>query len=99
MHHSQGKWYPGEPLPRWALNCYWRGRQTGLAQSGTAGRSIPAGSANDASAKRFIDRLARRLGISACHAQAGYETAGTICGKRVLPDNVDVFDSKLKSKA
>jgi uncharacterized protein (DUF2126 family) len=61
-HHGQGKWYPGEPLPRWALGLYWR--RDGVAIWRGGGGRAPEG----ADAREFIHRLARRLGVDPAFA-------------------------------
>jgi len=37
-HFGQGKWYPGEQLPRWSLNLYWRLDGTRVGRSGAVRR-------------------------------------------------------------
>lgn len=97
VHMGQGKWYPGEQLPRWALSAYWRadGEPCWHRPALLADERDPADrSAEDA--RRFAQALARRLGISTQYITPGYEDAWYyLWRERKLPVNVDPFDSKL----
>ena len=80
VHFGQGKWYPGEQLPRWALGCYWRadGEPAWTDASLFADERHPDGH-GAADAERFITALAAQLGVTAGHVQAGLR------GRLVLP--------------
>lgn len=97
LHHGQGKWYPGEPLPRWALSCYWRSDGEPLwRDSSLIADPTHSGKADSAAAKNFTRELARRLGVTEDNARAGYEDGLYYLWKEgTLPENVDVLDSKL----
>jgi transglutaminase-like putative cysteine protease len=58
-HTGQGKWYPGEPLPRWAIGVWWRADGQPLWGDPTlvADTRVP-GSADLAVAQRFVTGLA-----------------------------------------
>jgi uncharacterized protein (DUF2126 family)/transglutaminase-like putative cysteine protease len=99
LHHGQGKWYPGESLPRWALGLYWRrdGQPAWRNPSLIADESSPAQIGPD-QARNFIEQLAEHLGVVAKHAVPGFEDAWYYLWKeRRLPTNVDPFDSKLEN--
>ncbi len=75
LHHGQGKWYPGEPLPRWAFGA--TGDATAFP-SGTTPDSTPTRKADDYGhgpddAFQFAHELAERLGVSPKFCQPGYE--------------------------
>lgn len=97
LFHGQGKWYPGEQLPRWAFGCYWRpdGEPIWQDQSLFADLSRD-GSSTPEDARRFITRLAERLGVDSKFAQPGYEDAWYhLWRERQLPVNVDPLENKL----
>ncbi|HNQ76104.1 MAG TPA: transglutaminase family protein, partial [Pseudothauera hydrothermalis] len=64
VHFGQGKWYPGEQLPRWSLNCFWRkdGEPIWNDPLLIADETQP-GQADEATAQRFLHALAKRLGF------------------------------------
>lgn len=74
LHAGQGKWYPGEPLPRWAYGCYWRTDGIPLWQDPAwlASDQVPGQSGLE-EARRFSERLAMQLGFAPDILRPGYE--------------------------
>ena len=97
LHFGQGKWYPGEQLPRWALSIYWRadGQPCWQDPSLFADERV-AHHYTTQDAQSFIAALANELGVSNDHITPGYEdTWYYLWRERRLPVNVDPFDSRL----
>jgi uncharacterized protein (DUF2126 family)/transglutaminase-like putative cysteine protease len=101
IHHGQGKWYPGEQLPRWSLGLYFRkdGQPLWRDPSLIADEQTPSRATSE-DARAFIKSLASRIGVDPRHAIPGYEDAWYYLWKeRRLPANVDPFESKLEDPA
>ncbi len=74
LHCGQGKWYPGEPLPRWALGCFWRTDGVPVWRNSDllVVKDSDLGHGHE-DAQRFLTLLSRRLGTDPRHALPGYE--------------------------
>ena len=97
LHFGQGKWYPGEQLPRWALGIYWRtdGQPIWRNPALFADERVPSTYTSD-DAKRFVTLLSHKLNLTDQHIQPGYEDALYYLWREGrLPVNVDPFESKL----
>ena len=97
LHLGQGKWYPGEQLPRWALSIYWRadGQTIWRHPELLADERVPQHRTSE-DAKRFINRLSHNLGVKSEFIQPGFEdTFYYLWRERRLPVNVDPFDTRL----
>jgi len=97
LHFGQGKWYPGEQLPRWALSIYWRADGTPCWQNPEvfADEREPS-PYTSTDAQRFMHEMTQQLGLPADTVLPGYEdTWYYLWRERRLPINVDPFDAKL----
>ena len=98
LHYGQGKWYPGESLPRWAFALYWR-------KDGEPIWGDPALVAKEAGPRDADDRAGREIhrrsrrrasGVGADFALPAFEDpAHWVLKEAELPANVDPSDPKI----
>lgn len=99
LHYGQGKWYPGEPLPRWALNIYWRVDGQPMWRDATlfSDEQVDDGYGTD-DAGRFVAALVESLGLGAGSAIPAYEDVLLQAQReQALPRNVDPLQADLKA--
>ena len=100
LHYGQGKWYPGEQLPRWAIACYWRKDGVPIWKDD----SLIADEAKDyghgpREAKELLTRIALSTGADPKDLIPAYEDAFYYTWKeRRLPANVTPEKCNLKDK-
>jgi uncharacterized protein (DUF2126 family)/transglutaminase-like putative cysteine protease len=99
LHYGQGKWYPGEPLPRWALNIYWRvdGQPMWLDQTLFSDENTPEGY-GPAEAELFSAELLKSLRLPPGCAIPAYEDVIVQAQReQALPVNLDPLKADLKA--
>jgi len=97
LHFGQGKWYPGEPLPRWALSCFWRTDGKPLWQNpALMVRGDDAGKQVSGDSLRFMQQLVKRLDVDSGYVIPAFEDVLEIIGKEQRwPVNFDPLAADL----
>ncbi|WP_416358027.1 DUF2126 domain-containing protein [Aureimonas phyllosphaerae] len=99
LHHGQGKWYPGETLPRWTYSIYWRrdGKPIWRDPALLAADGAPPAGATVEAAETLIRSVAERLAIDPANALKTFEDPSYwIAREAKLPENVTPGDSRLE---
>ncbi|WP_096786676.1 DUF2126 domain-containing protein [Rhodobacter sp. CZR27] len=98
LHYGQGKWYPGETLPRWTFSLYWREdgapiwRDHGLVAGEESAMEV-----GKAEAERLMCNIAEALGLEGDLVVPAYEDPGEwLLKEGNLPENVTPENSQLK---
>lgn len=97
VHFGQGKWYPGEPLPRWALNLYWRA-DAGVIWQQPSLIASEAGKIDEAVCHKFAELLTQHLALSSGYLIPAYEDPWHALDQESrLPLNLDPHQADLQN--
>ena len=91
IFYGQGKWYPGEPLPRWAIGIHWRrdGKPVWKNPERIASDTSPA-TATIKDAQQFAHTIADALGVARDLVIDAYEDPLLLLSTEArLPINID----------
>ncbi len=97
LHYGQGKWYPGEPLPRWTLGSYWRVDKQPIWSNPALFADEPCNDHYNVShAERFARALCQRLGLPQDFLIPAYEDVFKQAQfEQTLPVNLDPLKADL----
>jgi uncharacterized protein (DUF2126 family)/transglutaminase-like putative cysteine protease len=98
LHYGQGKWYPGETLPRWTFSLYWRKDGKPIWKNADLiARENRSGAADLPAAESLAQDIAERLGVPKENATPAFEDPSYwLVREAQLPANVDPANSKLE---
>ena len=101
LHYGQGKWYPGEPLPRWAINIYWRPDGKPVWRDASLFSEEGHSDGYDVvQAAAFSNHLAGMLGFPKACVIAAYEDVMSVAQQeQQLPVNVDPLNVDLRNSS
>ncbi len=95
LTYGQGKWYPGESLPRWVYSLYWRRDEQPLWRTPLV-MPDPKKPVGLLHADKFMRGLVTRLDVDPRNVCEAYEdTLHYLVRERKLPINLDPSDSRL----
>ncbi len=98
LHYAQGKWYPGEPIPRWQTSIIWRKDKKNIWKNPELFADMNESYAytND-DAQKFITTLAHTLALDSQNIIKAYEDPLYYIMKEAsLPIDVDLSKIDLK---
>ncbi|MDD2829438.1 MAG: transglutaminase family protein [Sulfuricurvum sp.] len=98
LHHAQGKWYPGEPLPRWMSTIIWRKDGQPIWKNPDLLASLDQNfDYTPEDGRKFLETLCLNLGISDKNIHDAYnDPLVALLQESLLPIDIDPKKANLK---